>query len=137
MIYHHHHHHVILPARISLTISRHLFHIVHRSWWIFQATFSIDTELLYIGSSWSSCLCLSMERGPQEYIAYKLVLTSPLESCMSSSSNMDNFRDGCLMALQLLFCGVFRLGPDQYSSQDSSIIAVSFFFSYRPFGAFI
>ena len=29
--------------------------------------------LLYIGSSWSSYLCSSMWRGPQEYVTYELV----------------------------------------------------------------
>ena len=37
----------------------------------------ISTELLYIGSSWSTCLCSSMWRGPQDYIAYEFVFTSP------------------------------------------------------------
>ena len=54
---HHHHHHVTLSAQISLTLSRHpsLSSI---------ASGSIGTELLYLGSSWSSCLCTSMWMGP-------------------------------------------------------------------------
>ena len=51
-------------------------------------------ELLYIGSSWSSCLCLSMRWGPQEYVPYELVLISPAVFCMSGSFNLDSFRDG-------------------------------------------
>ena len=39
--------------------------IVHRSQ---EAISCIGTELLYIGSSWSSCLCLSMWRDPREYM---------------------------------------------------------------------
>ena len=36
--------------------------IIHRSREVFKATSCIGTELLYIGSNWSSCLCSSMER---------------------------------------------------------------------------
>ena len=43
--------------------------IVHHSWEVFQATSCIGTEVFYIGSSWSSYLCSSTWRGPQEYIA--------------------------------------------------------------------
>ena len=34
--------------------------IVHHSWKVFQATSGIGPELLYIGSSWSFCICSSM-----------------------------------------------------------------------------
>ena len=54
----------------------------------------IGAELLSVGSSWSSCLCTSIWRGPPEYITYELVPTSPAESSMSGSSNFDSFRDG-------------------------------------------
>ena len=37
---------------------------------------------------------LSLWRGPQEYITYELVLTSPAVSHISSLSNFDSFRDG-------------------------------------------
>ena len=75
-----HHHH--LPDPLSPPVSN-----IHRSQEVFEATSCISTELFYIGSSWSSCLCSSMWRGPQEYIAvYR----------MSGSSNFDNFRDGCI-----------------------------------------
>ena len=74
----------------------------------------LRTELLYVGSSWSSCLCMSMRRGPQEYITYALVLTSPAVSCMSGSSNFDIFRDGWSVAVQLLLCWVLSPGLVQY-----------------------
>ena len=77
-----------LPDPLSPPVS-----IVHRPRDIFQTTSCIGTELLYIGSSWSSHLCLSMCRGPQEYIAYEFVLTSLAVSHMFGSSNLDSFRD--------------------------------------------
>ena len=49
---------------------------------------------LYVGSSWTSCLCSSMWKGPQEYITYELVATSSAVSCVSGSSNFDSFRYG-------------------------------------------
>ena len=64
--------------------------IIHCSHKVFQATSCINTELLYIGSSWSSYLCSSMW---QEYIAYEFILTSLAVSHMSSSSNLNSFRD--------------------------------------------
>ena len=67
--------------------------IVHHFREVFQATSCISTELLYIGSSWSSYLCSSMWRDPLEYITHEFVLTSPAVSRMSGSSNFDNFRD--------------------------------------------
>ena len=66
--------------------------IVHHSREVFQATPYISTELLYIGSSWSSYLSSSMWRGPQMYNTYEFVLTSAV-SRMSGSSNFDSFRD--------------------------------------------
>ena len=60
-----------LPDPSSLPIS-----IVYRFRGVFLATSCIGTELLYIGSSWSSHLCMSMWMGPKEYIAYDFVLTS-------------------------------------------------------------
>ena len=38
--------------------------IIHCFWQVLRATSSIGTELLYVGSSWTSCLCSSMWRGP-------------------------------------------------------------------------
>ena len=71
-----HNDHVALPAQISTTLSRHpsLSSIAPgRS----SRLYSVSAQLLYIGSSWSSSLCSSMGRGPQEYIAYEFVPTSP------------------------------------------------------------
>ena len=51
--------------------------LVHCFRQVFRATSRIGTELLYVVSSWSSCLFTSMWRGPQEYITYELVPTSP------------------------------------------------------------
>ena len=45
------------PDTLSQPVS-----IVHRSREVFKATSCIGTEQLYIGSSWSSCLCSSMWR---------------------------------------------------------------------------
>ena len=67
--------------------------IIHSFRQVFRATSCISAELLYVGSSWSSCLCLSMWRCPQEYIPYELAPTSPDWSCMSGSSNIDSFRN--------------------------------------------
>ena len=69
------------PLSLQLPIF-HCFRQVHR------VTSRIGTELLYVGSSWASCLCSSMWRGPQEYITYELVPTSPAVSRMSGSSRM-------------------------------------------------
>ena len=49
--------------------------IVHCFRQVFRATSLIGTELMYVGSSWSSCLCSSMWRGSPEYIAYELQLS--------------------------------------------------------------
>ena len=68
--------------------------IVHRSWSVFKDTSGIGTELLYISSSWSSCLCSSMWRDPQEYVAYEFVPTSPAVYRISGSSILDSFYDG-------------------------------------------
>ena len=97
----HHHHQVVLLAWISLTLSHHLSLSSIDSGW----SSCIGTELLYIGSNWSSYLCSSMWRGLQEYIAYEFVHTSLAVSRMSGSSNHDSFHDGWLVAVQLLFWG--------------------------------
>ena len=67
------------------------FSIVHRFRQVFKATFCIGTELLYVGPSSSSSLYSSMRRGPQEYVTYKFVPTSPAVSHMSGLSNLDTF----------------------------------------------
>ena len=59
--------------------------------------------------------------------------------CMPGSSNFDSFRDGWLVAVQLL-CGVLSLGLVRYCSQHSCVVAVKLFlhtFSYRPCSASI
>ena len=61
--------------------------IVHCFWFVIRAISRIGAELLYVGSKWSSCLCSSMWRGPQEYF----VPTSSAMSCMSGSSNFVSF----------------------------------------------
>ena len=67
-----------------------------------------------------------MCRGPQEYIAYEL-LTTLAVSCVSGSFNVDSFRDGWKMAIQLLFCGVLHPGIFQYSLQHSCVIGFKLF----------
>ena len=76
-----------------------LLPIVHHLWQVFRATSRILTLLLYVCSSWSSCFCPAICRGPKEYIAYVLGLASPVVSCMSGSSNLDSFRDGRQVAV--------------------------------------
>ena len=51
-------------------------------------------EQLYVDLSWSPYFHSAMWRGPQEYITYELVPTSPAVSCMSGLSNLDSFHDG-------------------------------------------
>ena len=60
--------------------------IAHCSQQVFRDTSHIGTELLYVSSYWTSCLCLSMWRGPQEYITYELLPTSPAVYRTSGSS---------------------------------------------------
>ena len=72
---------------------RQFFPIIHCFRQICKLKSHINTDLLFVGFSWSSCLCSSMWRGPQEYITYELVSTSPVVSRMCGSSNFDSFRD--------------------------------------------
>ena len=76
--------------------------------------------VVYIVSSWSSCLCSSMWRGPQEYVPYEFVPTSSTVSRMSGSSNLDSFRDRWLVVVQLVLCWV--LPPELV--QHSCIAAI-------------
>ena len=71
-----------------------LFSIVHCSRQVFRTTFRIGTELLYVGSIWSSSPCSSIQRFSREYINYEIILTFPTVSSTSGSSNLDSFRDG-------------------------------------------
>ena len=65
-----------------------------------------------------------MWRSPREYIANELTLTVPAGSHVSCSSNLDGFRDGWLVFVQLLLFGMLPPGLVQYSSQHSGAIAV-------------
>ena len=80
----------VISTDISDPLSPHLT-IVHCFQQVIKATSRIGTGLLYVGSSWTSCLCSSMWRGPQEYISYEL----PQQ------------RSGCLVRLILI---VFMMG---------------------------
>ena len=73
--------------RYSWPLFPHLT-VVHCFQHILRATSRIGTELLYVGSSWTLCLCSSIWRGPPEYITYVLVSTSPAVSCVSGSTNL-------------------------------------------------
>ena len=98
-----------------------LLYIIHRFWLVFRATSRILTQLLYVCSSWSSCLCLAICGDPQEYITDEFVLASPAVSCVSGSSNLDSFRDGRQVAVQLVLCGVLPPGLVQCCSQSVCI----------------
>ena len=78
-----------IPDRLSPFLP-----IIHRLRQVFRVTSRVLTQLLYVGSCWSSHSCTSMCGGPQEYIAYELVLASPAVSCVSGSSNLYSFCDG-------------------------------------------
>ena len=115
------------------------FSVVHRSQQVLQATSCISTELLKILSRWLSNLCLSMWRGPPEFIAFEFVLTSPAVSCMSGLSNFDSFVMGGRWPYSCC-CGVLSPGLVQYGLQHSCAIAVKLLFhtfSLRPYSASI
>ena len=103
--------------------------IVHWFRQVFRATSRIGTELLYVGSSWLSCLCSFMWRGPQEYITNKLVLTSPVVSRMSGSFNFDIFVMGGRSPYSCCFVGCYL----QFSITRSILLWLpsSFFLSIR------
>ena len=82
----------VISTDISYPLSPPL-PIVHCFWQVFRATSSICRELLYICSSWTSCLCSSLWKGPQEYIAYELIPTSPAVSHMSDSSKPNKTKE--------------------------------------------
>ena len=82
----HDHHHVVLPARISLTLSRNssLSFIVS----------GIHIELPYVGSSWSSCFLFGHMRrsiGVHPLWARLCFFSSVLHVCVVY---FDSFRDG-------------------------------------------
>ena len=72
-----------IPNTLSL-----LLPIVHCFWQVHRAISRFLTELLYVGSSWSSCFFSAIWGGRYDYITYELV------PAMSGSSNFDSFRDG-------------------------------------------
>ena len=113
-----------LPDALSLPIS-----IVHRSREVFYAISCIATDLLYICSSWLSCLCSYMWRGPLEYIACEFVLTSPAVSNMSGSFNFDSFCDAWCVVGQHIAAFLWSVSPGlvQYCLQHSCVIAIKFF----------
>ena len=94
--HHHHHHHVALSARISLTPFSPPLPIVHCFRQVFRATSRIYTELLYVGSLWSSLpfprLCEGVHRST---------------SLMSSSFTFSSSVPVCLVHLILI---VFVIG---------------------------
>ena len=81
-----------LPDLLSPPVS-----IVHCSWEVFLAISCIGRELLCIGSSWSSGPCSSMWKGPQEYIAYEFILTSP--ACLGRLTSIVFMVGGCTAAV--------------------------------------
>ena len=70
-----------IPDRLSPFLP-----IIHRLRQVFRVTSRVLTQLLYVGSCWSSHSCTSMCGGPQEYIAYELVLASPAVSCVLATT---------------------------------------------------
>ena len=120
-----HHHHDALSAWIFLTLSRYpsLSDIAFgRSSGLHPV--SALSCCMYVCPSLTSSLCSSLRKGPREYITYEFVPTSPAVSCMSGSSNFDSFRDGWLVTVQLLFCGVLSPGLVPYCSQHYRVVAV-------------
>ena len=100
-IYVYHQHHVTLSARIFLAVSCYtsLSSITFGRSSGLHPVSEQRTELLYVGSNWTPCLCSSMWRGPQLYITHEFVPTSPGVSRVSSSSNFDSFCDGWSVAV--------------------------------------
>ena len=93
-------------------------------------------QLLYIGSSWLFCLCSSMWRGPQGYIAYEFILTSSAVSHISGSSNVDSFCEGKGWPYSCWFCGVLPPGLVQYSSQHCVIVQAWLLYDQQPIDSF-
>ena len=90
-----------LADTLSLPVS-----IVHCSREVFKFISYICTEVFYIGSSWSSSLCSSIWRGPQECFAYEFVLASLEMSRMFGSSNWTVFEMGGRWSYSFCFVGV-------------------------------
>ena len=105
--HHHHLHHVTLLSQIFQTLSHHLSlspTAPGRSSRLHPL--SVQSFSIY-KFSWSSNLCSSMCGGPQDYITYEFVPTSPAVSRMSGLSNLDSFRDGRLCPYSSCFVGCY------------------------------
>ena len=87
------HHHIVPSAQISLTLFATLLY--HPLLLVGLQGYILPRHRAVVcGYRWSSCLCSSMWRGPQEYVTYEFVPISPAVSRMSGSSNLDSFCDG-------------------------------------------
>ena len=118
------HHHVVLVARISLTLSRHSslsFIALGRSSGPHPVSSHSCWMYVRAGRPAFARPCVG---GPLEYISYEFVPASPAVSCMSGLSNLNSFRDGRQVAVQLVSCGVLPPGLVQDCSQHSCVIAV-------------
>ena len=60
--------------------------IIHRFRQVLYKTSCVRTEVLLIGSSWSSNTYTNVWRVPLKNVAYEFILTSPKVSCISCSS---------------------------------------------------
>ena len=67
--------------------------LTHGSQRVFLTTPCVRTEMILLSSCWSANTGMCMWRGPWENIAYKFVLTSPVESRVSCLSYLDGYRD--------------------------------------------
>ena len=110
-----------IPDRLSPFLP-----ITHRLRQVFRITTRVLTQLLYVSSCWSSHTCTSMSGGPQEYIAYELVLASPAVSRVSGSSNLYSFCDGGQVSVQLESRGVLSPGltPDNQGATEGQFIYI-------------
>ena len=118
-----------IPDPLSLPLP-----IVHCFQQVFRVTSSIGTELLYVGSGWSSSLCSSMWSGVHRctsVMSSSLLLQHSTEGLARLDRNLDSFRDGWLVAVQLLLGRVLPLGLVQYCSQHYCVVAVKLFL--QPF----
>ena len=103
-----------------------LFYIVHCFRQVFRTTSRNGTELLYVGSSWSSCLCSALWRGHRSTsLMNSSLLLLQYPSCLVRLTLMVSL--WVLCAVQLLLCRVVPLGLVQYCSQHYSVVASSFF----------
>ena len=83
-----------------MSINIFLFSLVN-FWFLFSFTvlslwaeMPLKNEINQTNQMNQMSLCSSMWRGPQDYVTYEFVPTSPAVSRMSGSSNLDSFRDG-------------------------------------------